>query len=65
MTDPSGEKAPRYIISDHPMTEEEWARERCGAFICVHFIDSQSIKTMPQCITTMKSVSVPVSSLMP
>jgi phage terminase small subunit len=30
VTDPSGEKAPRYIISDHPMTEEEWARERCG-----------------------------------
>ena len=30
VTDPSGEKAPRYIISDRPMTEEEWARERCG-----------------------------------
>jgi phage terminase small subunit len=30
VTDPSGERAPRYIISDHPMTEEEWARERCG-----------------------------------
>ena len=29
-TDPSGEKAPRYIISDHPVTEEEWIRERCG-----------------------------------
>jgi phage terminase small subunit len=29
VTDPSGEKAPRYIISDRPMTEEEWARERC------------------------------------
>ena len=29
-TDPSGENAPRYIISDHPMTEEEWIRERCG-----------------------------------
>jgi phage terminase small subunit len=29
VTDPSGEGAPRYIISDHPMTEEEWARERC------------------------------------
>ena len=23
-TDPSGENAPRYIISDRPMTEEEW-----------------------------------------
>jgi hypothetical protein len=30
VTDPSGERAPRYLISDHPMTEEEWARERCG-----------------------------------
>jgi phage terminase small subunit len=29
VTDPSGERAPRYIISDHPMTEEEWERERC------------------------------------
>jgi hypothetical protein len=29
-TDPSGENAPRYIISDSPMTEEEWIRERCG-----------------------------------
>src|SRR5580700_2844986 len=29
-TDPSGEKPPRYIISDRPMTEEEWIRERCG-----------------------------------
>jgi hypothetical protein len=29
-TDPSGEKAPRYIISERPMTEEEWIRERCG-----------------------------------
>ena len=29
-TDPSGENAPRYIISDRPMTEEEWIRERCG-----------------------------------
>jgi phage terminase small subunit len=29
-TDPSGENAPRYIISDRPMTEEEWAREHCG-----------------------------------
>ena len=28
VTDPSGEKAPRYIISDRPMTEEEWIRER-------------------------------------
>jgi hypothetical protein len=27
---PSGEKPPRYIISDHPLTEEEWIRERCG-----------------------------------
>ena len=25
-TDPSGENAPRYIISDRPMTEEEWIR---------------------------------------
>ena len=23
-TDPSGEHAPRYIISDRPLTEEEW-----------------------------------------
>jgi hypothetical protein len=30
LTDPSGEKPPRYIISDRPMTEEEWIRERCG-----------------------------------
>ena len=32
VTDPSGERAPRYIISDHPMTEEEWEREHwhCG-----------------------------------
>jgi hypothetical protein len=29
-TDPSGENAPRYIISDRPMTEAEWIRERCG-----------------------------------
>jgi phage terminase small subunit len=29
-TDPSGENAPRYIISDRPMTEEEWEREWCG-----------------------------------
>jgi hypothetical protein len=29
-TDPSGEKSPHYIISDRPMTEEEWIRERCG-----------------------------------
>ena len=29
LTDPSGENAPRYIISDRPMTEEEWIRERC------------------------------------
>jgi hypothetical protein len=29
-TDPSGEKPPRYIISERPMTEEEWIRERCG-----------------------------------
>jgi hypothetical protein len=29
VTDPSGERAPRYLISDHPMTEEEWKRERC------------------------------------
>ena len=27
-TDPSGEKSPHYIISDRPMTEEEWIRER-------------------------------------
>jgi len=30
LTDPSGEKPPRYIISDRPMTEEQWIRERCG-----------------------------------
>jgi hypothetical protein len=30
LTDPSGENAPRYTISDRPMTEEEWERERCG-----------------------------------
>jgi hypothetical protein len=48
-TDPFGENAPRYIISDRPMTEEEWTRERSGderpmvgcvglspAFNCVH-----------------------------
>jgi hypothetical protein len=29
-TDPSGENAPRYIISDRPLTAEEWERERCG-----------------------------------
>jgi hypothetical protein len=29
-TDPSGAHAPRYIISDRPMTEDEWIRERCG-----------------------------------
>jgi phage terminase small subunit len=29
-TDPSGENAPRYIISERPMTEEEWIRERCS-----------------------------------
>jgi hypothetical protein len=29
-TDPSGEQSPHYIISDRPMTEEEWIRERCG-----------------------------------
>jgi phage terminase small subunit len=29
-TDPSGENAPRYIISDRPMSEAEWIRERCG-----------------------------------
>ena len=33
LTDPSGEKPPRYIISDRPMTEEEWIRERCGGVI--------------------------------
>ena len=27
--DPSGENAPRYIISDHVMSEEEWIRA-CG-----------------------------------
>jgi hypothetical protein len=26
-TDPSDEKSPHYIISDRPMTEEEWERE--------------------------------------
>ena len=29
-TDPSGENAPRYIISERPLTEEEWMRETCG-----------------------------------
>lgn len=29
-TDPSGEKPLHYIISDRPMTEEKWERERCG-----------------------------------
>jgi phage terminase small subunit len=29
-TDPSGEKPPRYVISDHFLTEAEWERERCG-----------------------------------
>jgi hypothetical protein len=29
-TDPSGENAPRYIISERPMSEQEWERERCG-----------------------------------
>jgi hypothetical protein len=29
-TDPSGENAPRYIISDHVMSEEDRIRERCG-----------------------------------
>ena len=29
-TDPSGENSPRYIISDRPLTEEEWIQERCG-----------------------------------
>jgi phage terminase small subunit len=29
-TDPSGEHAPRYIISDHVMSPEDWIRERCG-----------------------------------
>jgi len=29
-TDPSGENAPRYIISERPLTEEEWIRETCG-----------------------------------
>ena len=45
-TDPSGENAPRYIISDRPMTEEEWiesgvGNERpycrlCRVISCVH-----------------------------
>ena len=30
LTDPSGRKQARYIISDHVMSEEEWERERCG-----------------------------------
>jgi hypothetical protein len=30
LTDPSGENVPRYIISDHVMSEEAWIRERCG-----------------------------------
>ena len=56
-TDPSGENAPRYIISDRPMTEEEWIRERCGGderpmagrvglspvFICVHHGRQQTL----------------------
>ena len=29
-TDPSGENGPRYILSERPLTEEEWIRERCG-----------------------------------
>jgi hypothetical protein len=38
-TDPSGENAPRYIISDRPMTEEEWIRERWGMNIsCLHCV---------------------------
>ena len=50
-TDPSGENAPRYIISDRPMTEEEWIRERCGserpmagcgAVSCVHLRSLQA-----------------------
>ena len=29
-TDPSGENVPRYIISERPLTEEEWIRQQCG-----------------------------------
>jgi hypothetical protein len=29
-TDPSGEHAPRYILPERPLTEEEWIREQCG-----------------------------------
>ena len=30
VADPSGRRPPRYLISDHPMTVEEWERRRCG-----------------------------------
>ena len=29
-------ETPRYIISDHPLTEEEWARERSFVFASVN-----------------------------
>jgi len=29
-TDPSSQNALRYIISERPLTEEEWMRETCG-----------------------------------
>ena len=30
LTDPSGEKPAHYVISERPMSEEEWERERAG-----------------------------------
>ena len=37
VTDPFGEKAPRYIIADRPMTEEEWAPQQTGGWSRVSF----------------------------
>jgi hypothetical protein len=34
-TDPSGENAPRYIISDRPLTEEQGLR--CAPVLSSHF----------------------------
>lgn len=31
LTDPSGEKPAQYIISERPLTDEEWERQRAGA----------------------------------
>ena len=31
LTDPSGEKPAHYVISERPMSEEEWERERAGS----------------------------------